>query len=256
MNYDSMTLIQLKTMCKDRGLRVSGNKAEVVIRLMEDDEGELPQQVNIPMQQMTQFAPQIIRLENTSKVFPVVWGLLIIFYAMFRSYVGMMFLTFDGEGSGFEALIAIALGLGYLLCGVITMQGHKEGIYGTLIVLLISGSLSIIYHNEFSPLSIGMGDVFPLEWTICCSASCIMIVSIPLLAAPNEFKEGESQLFNSVIGKVNTVRSSAQSTNSTPPSVEDKVVISCDHCSKSLKVPSDFSGNVRCPMCKEKFRVD
>ena len=67
-----MTLIQLKTMCKDRGLRVSGNKAEVVIRLMEDDEGELPQQVNIPMQQMTQFAPQIIRLENTSKVFPVV----------------------------------------------------------------------------------------------------------------------------------------------------------------------------------------
>ena len=40
MDYDSLTLLELKTMCKDRGLRVSGNKAEVVIRLMEDDESK------------------------------------------------------------------------------------------------------------------------------------------------------------------------------------------------------------------------
>ena len=40
MDYDSLTLLELKTMCKDRGLKVSGNKAEVVIRLMEDDESK------------------------------------------------------------------------------------------------------------------------------------------------------------------------------------------------------------------------
>ena len=38
MSYDQMTLLELKTLCKDRGLKVSGNKNEVVIRLMEHDE--------------------------------------------------------------------------------------------------------------------------------------------------------------------------------------------------------------------------
>ena len=46
MDYDSLTLLELKTMCKDRGLKVSGNKAEVVIRLMEDDESKEPQSVS------------------------------------------------------------------------------------------------------------------------------------------------------------------------------------------------------------------
>ena len=48
MDYDSLTLLELKTMCKDRGLKVSGNKAEVVIRLMEDDESKEPQSVSNP----------------------------------------------------------------------------------------------------------------------------------------------------------------------------------------------------------------
>ena len=38
MSYDAMTLLDLKKMCKDRGLKVSGNKDEVIIRLMEADE--------------------------------------------------------------------------------------------------------------------------------------------------------------------------------------------------------------------------
>ena len=58
MDYDSHTLLELKTMCKERGLRVSGNKAEVVIRLMEDDESKSPQPVSIPTQQNMQFAQQ------------------------------------------------------------------------------------------------------------------------------------------------------------------------------------------------------
>ena len=42
MSYDSMTLLDLKKMCKDRGLKVSGNKDEVIIRLMEADEATNP----------------------------------------------------------------------------------------------------------------------------------------------------------------------------------------------------------------------
>ena len=38
MSYDQMTLLDLKKLCKDRGLKVSGKKDEVVIRLMEYDE--------------------------------------------------------------------------------------------------------------------------------------------------------------------------------------------------------------------------
>ena len=34
-----MTLTELKVLCKDRGLKVSGAKNEVIIRLMEYDEG-------------------------------------------------------------------------------------------------------------------------------------------------------------------------------------------------------------------------
>ena len=38
MSYDQMTLLDLKKLCKERGLKVSGNKDEVVIILMEYDE--------------------------------------------------------------------------------------------------------------------------------------------------------------------------------------------------------------------------
>ena len=61
-----MTLLDLKKLCKERGLKVSGKKDEVVIRLMEHDEqgqqsvwqgqaaiqtpyaGSMPQQQNNP----------------------------------------------------------------------------------------------------------------------------------------------------------------------------------------------------------------
>ena len=38
MDYDAMTLLDLKKLCKERGLKVGGRKDEVVIRLMEYDE--------------------------------------------------------------------------------------------------------------------------------------------------------------------------------------------------------------------------
>ena len=57
MDYDSQTLVALKTICKDRGLRVSGSKAEVVIRLIEDDESKSPQPISIQQPNVVQQQP-------------------------------------------------------------------------------------------------------------------------------------------------------------------------------------------------------
>ena len=59
MSYDQMTLLDLKKLCKDRGLKVSGKKDEVVIRLMEYDEARgvhqpmATQSFSTPVQTMT-----------------------------------------------------------------------------------------------------------------------------------------------------------------------------------------------------------
>ena len=38
-DYDSMTVAELRDLCRDRGLTIRGTKAEVVLRLRRDDEG-------------------------------------------------------------------------------------------------------------------------------------------------------------------------------------------------------------------------
>ena len=38
-DYDAMTVVELRDLCRDRGLTVRGTKAEVVLRLRRDDEG-------------------------------------------------------------------------------------------------------------------------------------------------------------------------------------------------------------------------
>ena len=38
-DYDSMTVAELRDICRDRGLTIRGTKAEVVLRLRRDDEG-------------------------------------------------------------------------------------------------------------------------------------------------------------------------------------------------------------------------
>ena len=262
MDYDSSTLIQLKTMCKDRGLRISGSKTEVVIRLMEDDESKSPQPISIGQSNPQQTVTQIIHINNSSKSLPVLFGIAIVIYGLFRAYVGVIFL---GEMIYFESFIAIILGVGYITCGITTMQGYKAGIYGALGVLAISGLFSVIYHAEFSPLSIGMGDIIPIEWTLCCSGSCMLIVAIPLLVAPDEFDDGKPPIMNLLMGGSDiAVHELSQGlapsldtrSKAEPKAATEKIVVSCPHCDKSLKVPSDFSGNVRCPMCKERFTVE
>ena len=255
-------------MCKERGLRISGSKTEVVIRLMEDDESKSPQQVSIGQsnpQQISigqsnpqQYSTQVIHISNNSKSIPILFGLAIVIYGLFRSYVGVMFM----QETQFQSLIAISIGMCYIACGITTMQGFREGIYGTLGVLVVSGVFAVAFHNDFGPLSIGLGEgIIPIEWTLCCSGSCMLIVAIPLMVASDEFSEGRPPIMNLLIGTpvgdAADILSTIQKAKSKaePNTTTEKIVISCPHCDKPLKVPSNFSGNVRCPMCKEKFQV-
>ena len=106
MDYDSSTLIQLKTMCKDRGLRISGSRAEVVIRLMEDDESKSPQPISIAQSYPQQNTTQIFHITNNSKAFPALFGIAIIIYGLFRAYVGVLFID-EQYVDFFQSAIAI-----------------------------------------------------------------------------------------------------------------------------------------------------
>jgi len=40
--YDSLTVAELRALCKERGLPVYGTKAEIILRLKQNDEGVIP----------------------------------------------------------------------------------------------------------------------------------------------------------------------------------------------------------------------
>lgn len=255
MDYDSHTLIQLKTMCKERGLRVSGNKNEVIIRLMEDDESKSPQLVAAvnPYQQM-QPVNQIFITNNNSNASVYVVGIFIIIYGIFRVGMAVLF----GEFKPAQSSTAFLIGMGYIMGGIITVQGYKQGLYMTMIVLVISGMFSIIYHDEFSPLSMGMDGIWPIEFSLICSASCMLFVAIPLLGpADTQFKEGGPPYLSALWNAGNMVSPLPIANQAvSQPTVATKTVINCPECDKAMKVPSNYTGSVKCPSCKSKFKVN
>ena len=257
MDYDSKTLVALKTMCKDRGLRVSGSKAEVVIRLIEDDESKSPQPISIqqPNQIQQQPVTHIIVNQNADLTLQIT-GIGIILYGFFRMGMALLFSDWQPD----QSFMALLIGLGYLFGGVLTLQGYKQGLQLTLVVLSISGILSLIYHDEFSPLSIGMGDTWPIGFSVICSGTCMLIVAIPLLGpADHSFKQGSPSYLNALMNTADYVSpiplSTGTITNQREP-VETKIVITCPKCSGSMKVPSDYKGTVKCPRCKEKISIE
>ena len=44
LQYDSLTVAELRNLCKERGLPVYGTKAEIVLRLKQNDEGIIPEE--------------------------------------------------------------------------------------------------------------------------------------------------------------------------------------------------------------------
>lgn len=256
MDYDSQTLVVLKTICKDRGLRVSGSKAEVVIRLIEDDESKSPQPISIQQPNVVQQQPvtHIIVNQNADLTLQIT-GIGIILYGFFR--IGMALIFSDWRPD--QSFMALLIGLGYLFGGTLTLQGYKQGLQLTLIVLAISGILSLIYHDDLSPLSIGMDGTWPIGFSVICSGTCMLIVAIPLLGpADASFKQGHPSYLNALMNTADLASplpiTSGSLTNQREP-VETKIVITCPQCDGSMKVPSEYKGSVKCPRCKEKVNI-
>lgn len=256
MDYDSQTLVVLKTICKDRGLRVSGSKAEVVIRLIEDDESKSPQPISIQQPNVVQQQPvtHIIVNQNADLTLQIT-GIGIILYGFFR--IGMALIFSDWRPD--QSFMALLIGLGYLFGGTLTLQGYKQGLQLTLIVLAISGILSLIYHDDLSPLSIGMDGTWPIGFSVICSGTCMLIVAIPLLgSADPSFKQGSPSYLSGLLNAADFVSpiplTSGSLTNQREP-VETKIVITCPQCDGSMKVPSEYKGSVKCPRCKEKVNI-
>jgi len=252
MDYDSMTVLSLKTLCKERGLRVSGTKAEVVIRLMEDDEGSLPapQQVMVqPIQQMQYAQPQVIHITapNNGNTVGALFGTFFILYGMFRFWIALWYSGYDEEVFFLESLIAWMIGLSFIISGVFTIMGYRNGIFMAVGTLLVSGMLNLMYHNEYSPLSMGFSGNIPLSWSVMCSSFCLLITLIPIIAGEN-LKPGWPQGIQNIIDGMGM---NAQSTQS-----PEKITLECPHCEVNIRLPAEYSGNARCPSCKEEFTVE
>ena len=80
-------------------------------------------------------------------------GSLIIIYGVFRIGMAMFFSAFDEQVFLFESILAWGIGFLYVIGGVFTLLGYRNGIFWTLATLIFSGSLSVMYHDEWSPLS-------------------------------------------------------------------------------------------------------
>ena len=146
MDYEGLTVTQLKTLCRERGLRVSGNKNEVIIRLMEHDEGSEPQY----QQQNMQAPQQIIHITKSSggEVLAQTIGCFIIIYGVFRIGMAMFFSVVDEQIFLFESALAWGIGFLYIIGGVFTILAYRNGLFLTLATLIASGTLSIMYHDE------------------------------------------------------------------------------------------------------------
>jgi len=262
MNYDSMTVLELKSLCKNRGIRISGNKAEVVIRLMEDDESSAPpQQLQIPQHQIQQhqfpqqsfpqhvqggYAPaQTLYVKKENELASGI-GICIIIYAIFRLFWAVIFST-GGGGTGAWLLspVAFLLGVGFLVGGAITYSGYRNGVYLSLAVLAVSGFFSIAFHgDEVNPVSVAWGDAMIMT-SIMLSFTCMILVALPLLLS--QLKPGWPQ-------QIENLLNGAQSTGGNQ-STDGKKKIQCQSCQAELQIPADYSGNIECPTCHSTMNV-
>ena len=252
MDYDTHTLIELKTMCKQRGLRVSGSKAEVVIRLMEDDESKLPESIEIssnPPSNQQQNITKVYVTEYNSSL-PAFLGIFIVLYGLFR--MGYSFL-WNWE-TPTHSIIGICIGLAFVFGGSLVVQGYKVGLKITLGILLLSGALSLIFIDIETPLSVGFGEEGMTGLSLMCSGMCMIIVAGPLFSSNYHFREGKPNYLNHFIDALDVISpvpfwfgDSEVSKNER----EVKIVTSCSHCSQQLRIPEGYKGKAKCPACNE-----
>ena len=144
MSYDTMTLLDLKKMCKDRGLKVSGNKDEVIIRLMEADEainptyqsttfstpvnsmpGQIPVSPQVVYGRMT---PQGIVVSRSNGTVSAV-GSIIILYGIFRMFWALAFAAIGDGGLGWLlAPVAFIVASLFIFSGILMTQEYRNGV--------------------------------------------------------------------------------------------------------------------------------
>lgn len=249
MNYDDLTLLKLKSLCKDRGLRVSGVKEEVVIRLMEADEAAQPApqirqptigfQIPAGYHQVTTQQQKLYVDKDESELANGI-GVCIIIYAVFRLFWSLVFSVGGGSAeSWLLSPVAFLIGIGYLMGGVITYRGYRNGVYFTLGVLVISGLFSIAFHGaEPNPVSIAWGDEMIMT-SIMTSITCMILVALPLLLST--LKEGWPEPIERILNQ----------TSSGDPNPN----IKCRSCKAELNVPKEYSGMIECPTCQSQMKV-
>ncbi|MEC8249654.1 MAG: SAP domain-containing protein [Candidatus Thermoplasmatota archaeon] len=256
MSYDQMTLLELKTLCKDRGLKVSGNKNEVVIRLMEHDEslgGTQPTTFGTNVANMAgsmPVAPQIVYGKMTSQGIVInastgttsTVGTVIIMYGIFRMFWALGFAAFgDGSLGWLLAPIAFIVASMFIFSGILLTQGYRNGINTTIATFIISGSLSIIFTGEtLNPVSVSLADGgMMIPFSMMCTLLGIGVAAIPLLLTDEELKTGWPPAIERLLNKQNPA----------------KVEINCSHCGSPLLVPRDYSGKISCPQCGKQSTV-
>ena len=163
MSYDTMTLLDLKKMCKTRGLKVSGNKDEVIIRLMEADEATNPSYqstsfstpVNTMPGQMP-VSPQVVYGKMTSQGIVVgksngtvsAVGTIVIIYGIFRMFWALGFAAFGAGSLGWLlAPVAFIVAALFIFSGLLMSQEYRNGVNLTIATFIISGTLSVIFSG-------------------------------------------------------------------------------------------------------------
>ena len=254
MDYESLTLLELKKQCKSRGLKISGSKDDVVIRLMEADEAQngvvrpgIVQPVvyhqgglagPIPAMQQIVMPPKNSMYETL--------GTFIILYALIRIGWSMVWTLNNDQMVGWLlSPVGFLIGMGFLIGGGLIHQEYKNGIYLTMGVLVVSGLLSLAFHaekmSEMNPVTLVWGDTAMFMTSILCSFSCLAIVGLPLLLGDGNMKSGWPPSIQRIIDASGGGNKKKQ--------------ISCSNCNEKLNVPKEYSGTIQCPACKSNMQV-
>ena len=252
MSYDSKTLLELKKTCKERGLKISGTKDEVIIRLMEHDEiSETVQQTQNqiqthPTQQFSLGIQPQFYYQKQNELLKTL-GVFVMIYGAFRIGWAMLFTFNPDMGLGWlTAPIGVLMGFGFLFGGILIYNEYLNGLFFTIVVLIISGTLSFIFHGD-DPNSISIAWSEQLKMTSAlCSISCVGITAIPLIFSTASLKKGWPESIENILKNIRSI---------TNKSASDKVKIECSNCDKILLVPEDYSGKIKCPNCETSMEV-
>jgi len=248
MDYEAQTLLELKKLCKQRGIKISGTKDEVVIRLMEYDEiasGGVGQMATFQQPVMPMHGVQQIMIPQQNSMYQTL-GTFVILYALLRIGWSMLWTLNNEQMIGWLlAPVGFFIGIGFLTGGALIYQEYKNGIFITLAVLVISGILSLAFHAEnmsdMNPVTLIWGDSAMFMTSILCSSTCFAIVGLPLLLGDGNMKDGWppslQRIFNSGGGK------------------NKKRQVACSQCKESLNIPADYSGTIQCPSCESTMKV-